>query len=80
VKTIEAESTNLGKSLDDAQRERVLITRAGRPIAVLVGLEGLDDEQLALCRSGEFWELIAKRRSEPAMSRAELERALGEGA
>lgn len=76
MKTIEAETTNLETLLDDAQRERVVITRGGHPIAVLVGLEGLDDEQLALCRNGEFWELISKRRHEAIVSRAELEKAL----
>lgn len=76
MKTIEAEQTSLGSSLDDAQKERVVITRAGRPVAVLVGVQDLDDEQLALCRSVEFWELISKRRQEPTMSRTVLERAL----
>jgi antitoxin (DNA-binding transcriptional repressor) of toxin-antitoxin stability system len=78
MKTIAAEQINLGTSLEDAQHERVVITRAGRPVAGLVGVEGLDDEQLARCGSAEFWELISKRRGESTMSRAELERALGD--
>jgi antitoxin (DNA-binding transcriptional repressor) of toxin-antitoxin stability system len=59
MKTIDADQTGLGKSLDDAQRERVVITRAGRPVAILVGVQNLDDEQLALCRDDEFWNLIS---------------------
>lgn len=77
MKTIDAGETNLGSSLDDAQNERVVITRGGRPVAVLIGVEDLDEEQLALCRSAEFWEMISARRQEPTMTRTELERSFG---
>lgn len=30
----------------DAQRERVVITRKGKPVALTVGVEGLDKEPL----------------------------------
>lgn len=76
MKTIDAAQTGLGSSLDDAQRERVVITRGGRPVAVLVGVQGLDDEQLELCRSDEFWRLISERREEPTLSRSQLEATL----
>lgn len=78
MKTIDAENTGLGASLDDAQRERVVITRAGRPVAVLVGVQDLDDEQLALCSSDEFWTMISARRREGTMSRADLEQFVRE--
>ena len=78
MKTIEADQTGLGASLDDAQGERIVITRGGRPIAILVGVEGLDDEQLALCGDADFWALIASRRKQSTMGRSELEAALAE--
>jgi len=76
MKTIDAEQTNLGSSLEDAQKERVVITRGGRPVAVLIGVADLDEEQLALCRNAKFWEMISERRREPTMSRTELEQSL----
>lgn len=76
MKTIEANQTGLGASLEEAQSERIVITRGGRPIAILVGVEGLDDEQLALCGDADFWKLISSRREEPTVGRSELEAAL----
>jgi hypothetical protein len=43
---------------------------------VLVGIEGLDADQLELASSDRFWKLIAERRQQPTLSRAELERRL----
>lgn len=36
----------------------------------------LDDEQLALGHSAAFWKLIAARRKEKTLTRAELEQAI----
>jgi antitoxin (DNA-binding transcriptional repressor) of toxin-antitoxin stability system len=77
MKTIDAEQTGLGTSLDDAQQERIIITRAGRPVAVLVGVQDLDEEQLAICGSDDFWKMISERRQERTMSRTELEHLVG---
>lgn len=62
----------------EAQDDRVLLTRDGRPVAVVVGLGGLEDEQIALGLSEDFRKLIATRRREPTISRAELEKRLNE--
>jgi len=37
-----------------AQHEPVVVTRRGKPIAVIVGVEGLDPEQVALRFEGAF--------------------------
>ena len=68
--------TTLDSCVDDAQRERVLILREGKPIAFVVGVEGLDEEQIALGSSDSFWSLIADRRAQEVVDRAELERML----
>lgn len=49
--------------LDSAQQERVLISRAGKPSAVLVGVEAYDAEDLRWATSPEFWSMIRQRRS-----------------
>ncbi len=76
MKTIGLEQATLEICLTDAQRERVVITREGKPFALIIGLEGLDEEQLELEYSDKFWKLIEQRRKQRTMSRAELEEML----
>jgi antitoxin (DNA-binding transcriptional repressor) of toxin-antitoxin stability system len=73
VKTVGIEQATLDACVQEAQRERVVITRNGIPVALIVGLEGLDEEQMELGSSDEFWKLIAERRRQGAIGRAELE-------
>jgi antitoxin (DNA-binding transcriptional repressor) of toxin-antitoxin stability system len=77
MKTIGLEQASLDVCVDDAQQERVVLTRNGKPVALIIGLEGLDEEQLQLGRSDKFWALIEQRRKQKTISRAELERKLG---
>ena len=62
--------------LDSAQKERVLITRAGKPTAVIVGVESYDEEDLALARAPEFWRMIEQRRRGRSISLAQLKARL----
>jgi len=78
VKTLGIEQATLDSCVRKAQDDRVLLTRDGRPVAVVVGLSGLDYEQLAFGLSEDFWKLIAARRREPTISRSELERRVGD--
>jgi prevent-host-death family protein len=60
-----------------AQRERVVLTRHGRPAALLIGIEGKDLEEVVLKTNGEFWsELAEQRRRNDTLSEAEAMRAL----
>jgi antitoxin (DNA-binding transcriptional repressor) of toxin-antitoxin stability system len=63
----------LDTCINEAQRERVVITRDGKPVALIIGVAGLDEEQLQLGSSDKFWRLIAEWRTQKTMSRAELE-------
>ena len=54
--------------VDIAQDDRVVITRHGRPAAVLVGIEGEEWEDVVLQTSASFWRLIEKRRQEATIS------------
>jgi prevent-host-death family protein len=76
VKTIAIQDANLEECVQQAQAERVVITRRGKPIAVLLGVKGLDWEQLELGYSDEFWSLIRERRQQRTISRRELEKRL----
>jgi prevent-host-death family protein len=62
--------------VDVAQGERVVVTRHGRPAAVLIGVEGQDWEEVALRLSPSFWRMIERRRQEPTVSLAEAKRLL----
>jgi len=73
VKSVEVARTDFESVVTDAQKERVVLTRDGKPVALVIGL---DEEQRALGSSSEFWNLIAERRQQPTLSRAELERLI----
>ena len=76
MKTISLEKPNLNAWMKDLQSEKVIVTQDGRPLALVVGVAGLDQEQVELGSSEEFWKLMAKRRKEKTLSRAEVEQEL----
>ena len=78
MKVVSLEQAVLDSCIEDAQRERVVLTRNGKPVALLVGLEGMDEEQLQRASSDRFWTLIAERRAQKTISRTELERQVEE--
>lgn len=79
MKTVRIEEATLDSCVEDAQHERVVLTRDGSPVALIVGLAGLDEEQVELGSSATFWEMIAERRTQKTISRADLERSFFEG-
>jgi antitoxin (DNA-binding transcriptional repressor) of toxin-antitoxin stability system len=76
MKTIGLEQATLDACVSEAQNERVVITRNGKPVALIVGIEGLDAEQLQLGSSDKFWRLITERRQQKTVSRAILEQSI----
>lgn len=62
----------LKRCIDEAQEGRVVITRRGRPAALLVGVEGKDWETVILETDPTFWKLIQQRRQQPTISFKEL--------
>ena len=62
-------------------REPMLLTRAGRPVAALVGLSNIDMETIALSTDPGFIALIERSRrrhkAEGGISSAEMRRRLG---
>ncbi len=70
---IDLKKTDLDSLIQDAQRERLIITRNGKPVALIVGVEGMDEEQLELGSSDKFWRLIEERRAQKTITRGKLE-------
>ena len=62
--------------VDAAQTDRVVITRHGKPAALLIGIEGQDWESVALQTSAAFWKLIEKRRKQKTVSLREMRKRM----
>lgn len=78
MKVINLQDAKLDDCIQKAQRQRVVITRKGKPVAIIMGVKGLDLEQLELCQSDKFWQMITERRKQKTITRAELEKRLAE--
>ena len=63
-------------ALNSAQKGQVVIMRAGRPSAVLIGVESLDAEDRELASSPQFWRMIEARRSGKSIPLSELKARL----
>src|SRR4051794_38368563 len=63
---------NLEAVLKSDQGERVVLMREGKPSAILMGIEGYDEEDLQLATSAPFWEMIEARRKGPSIPLAEF--------
>ena len=55
-----------------SQKDQVVITRRGKPAAILLGVEGKDWGDVVLQTSSRFWKLIEERRKESTLSLKEL--------
>ena len=62
--------------LDEAQEDRVVITRHGKPAAILIGVEGKDWETVMLETNLTFWRVVQARRGQPTITLAELKARL----
>lgn len=52
----------LSSYVDYAQKEFVLVTRHGRPAAIVLGVEGRDFEDIFYMTNRGFWSTIRRRR------------------
>ncbi len=69
---------NVKECVDYAQHDRVVITRHGKPAAVLLGVEGRAWDDIVVETDPKLWRLIQTRRRVPTMSLAELKQRLGQ--
>jgi antitoxin (DNA-binding transcriptional repressor) of toxin-antitoxin stability system len=59
-------AANINQYLLESITEDVVITRAGKPCAIVHGLD-YDEEQIELANSEEFWAMIEERRRGPTI-------------
>jgi len=68
----------LSAYVEEAQHDRVLVTRHGRPAAIIIGVAGEDFEDLMTRSDPEFWQMIeARRTASKTISANEMRRRLG---
>ncbi len=66
----------LSEYVDASQRDSVLIMRHGKPVAVIVGVEGEDMEEVLVQFSPVAKRLLEERRAQPKTSLADFKREL----
>jgi prevent-host-death family protein len=64
VKTVSVRDLQktIRQRVEQSQKERVIVTRRGHPAAVLIGVEGMDWEDVLRQTDDSFWKLIERRR------------------
>jgi prevent-host-death family protein len=62
--------------VDASQKDRVVLTRHGKPSAILVGVEGEDWETVVQETNAKFWDLIQTRRKQKNISLADMKNRL----
>ena len=78
--TIEEFAKDPQAYLKAAQREQILVTRQGQPLALVVGMVNKDEEDFAYESSPEFWQMIRERRRMPTIPLKDVEKELfGDG-
>jgi len=59
-------AANMDRYLSDSVSEAIVITKAGKPRAVVHGLD-YDEEDLEYINSAEFWKMIEESRRGPTI-------------
>jgi PHD/YefM family antitoxin component YafN of YafNO toxin-antitoxin module len=60
--------------VDTSQAECVVITRKGKPASIVIGVEGLDWEDIVIQSDPAFWSTVRERRKEKSISADEMRR------
>lgn len=78
LKVVPMQDITLDDCVRQSRRQKVVLTRRGKPIALVVGIKGMDLEQVELSLDPEFWKLIEERRKQPTITHEELLKQLDE--
>ncbi len=57
----------LSEYVAQSQKDRVLITSHGKPVALVIGVEGEDLEDLLTRSDRKFWDMIERIRQQPTV-------------
>jgi prevent-host-death family protein len=67
----------LSAYVDASQKDRILVTRHGKPAALIIGVQGEAIEDLLTRSDSGFWRMIEARRREPTVSARDIRKELG---
>lgn len=62
--------------IDMSQKDCVVLTRQGKPSAVLVGVKGKDWKTVVLETNAKFWYLVRRRRRQKTLSLDDMRKHL----
>jgi prevent-host-death family protein len=68
VVAVREAKASLSEYIEEAQRDRILITKHGKPAALVIGVAGEALEDLLTMGNPRFWEMIEDRRREKGAS------------
>ncbi len=79
MKTVALRNMKAGLSayIDEAQKDCILITRHGKPAAIVWGVEGRDLEDIFYMTNRSFWATVRKRRAQKAIPWESAKKRLG---
>ena len=63
--------------IDEAQVDRLVITRRGKPAALLIGVEDKSWDAVISQSDPAFWKFVRARRAQPTLSISEMRKRLG---
>jgi len=61
--TVREAKATLSNTITDCQEQRVVITKHGKPVCILIGCEGYEIEDVLTAADPEFWKMIEERRA-----------------
>jgi hypothetical protein len=76
MKVLNITEVDWQECVQDSQKESVVITKNGKPFVFMVGVSGMDMEQVECGQSDKLWKLMEKRRKQKPISRADLEKRM----
>ena len=79
MKTVALRNMKAGLSnyISQAQKNSILVTKHGKPAAILFGVEGHDLEDIFYMTNRAFWSTIRRRRTERPVAWETAKRSLG---
>ena len=79
IKTVALRNMKEGLSnyIAQAQKSSILVTKHGKPAAIVVGVEGHDLEDIFYMTNRAFWSTIQRRRTERPVAWHLAKRSLG---
>jgi prevent-host-death family protein len=61
--TVRDAKATLSNTISESQEQRVVITKHGKPVCILIGCEGYEIEDVLTAADPKFWEMIQERRA-----------------